>query len=292
MNASSNAGYDHVTPSRRWLVEKDFETRKNAISENTWINYPAADKVLAHIKYLTELPRSLESLCLVVHSDPGMGKSALYNKIMQQYGISSAHINALAGMRIDPDHIRSHKNFSDGLVQSLTMGNFTSSMIPKTRVLDAVTARNLRGIAFDEFNDLLAAGARDQLSNMIRLKYFSNPPFSLVIVILGTHECTEAIASDDQFKRRFESIQLPAWRDEQILRAFVGAYISWFPLRNPSTVDKPSAIKYLIKQSNGILDNIVKQLKRAAVWAIIEGVESIDLEILKKGTELPILDGR
>lgn len=292
MMAGEGQAYDHVVASRRWLVQADFETRKNAISENTWVSYPVADRILAHVKYLTELPRSLESLCLVVHSDPGMGKSALYNKIIQQYGMASAHSNALAGMSIDPDHIRSHKNFSDGIVQSLTMGNYTSSLVPKKRILDAVTARNLRGIVFDEFNDLLAAGARDQHSNMIRLKYFSNPPFSLVIVIMGTHECREAIASDDQFKRRYDAIQLPVWRDEQLLRAFVSAYISWFPLKKPSTIDKPSAMTYLIKESNGVLDNIVKQLKRAAIWAIIEGTESISLDILKKGSELPIAFGR
>lgn len=283
-----DAKYQHVIASRRWLVDTDFETRKNAINESMWINYPVADKVLAYVKYLTELPRSLESLCLVVHSDPGMGKSALFDKVIQQFGMASTHGNALAGMRIDPDHIRSHKTFSAGLIHSLTMGNYSSAMLSKDVLLNAVSARNLRGITFDEFNDLLAAGARDQHSNMIRVKYFSNPPFSLVIIIFGTHECKEAIASDDQFKRRYESIQLPAWRDEQILRGFVSAYLTWFPLMKPSTIDRPSAIKYLIKQSNGVLDNIVKQLKRAAVWAILEKTEYIDLDILKMGTELPV----
>lgn len=280
--------YSHVTPSRRWLVDAGYEARRNAIHEDTWVNYPVADRILAQVRYLTALPRSLESLCLVIHSDAGMGKTALYSKIIQQFGMTSAHESPLAGMKIDPDHIRSHKNFSDGLVQALTLGNYTSSLTPKQRLLDAVSARNVRGVAFDEFNDLLAAGARDQQNNMIRVKYFSNPPFSLVIIILGTHDCREAIASDDQFKRRYEAVQLPAWRNEQVLRGFVSAYISWFPLKKPSKIDKPSAINYLIKTSNGVLDNIVKQLKRAAVWAIIEGTESITLEMLKKGTELPI----
>ncbi|MEX6664687.1 TniB family NTP-binding protein [Pseudomonas sp. W2-17] len=285
--ASLNS-YEHVIPSRRQLVEAGLDARKAAIAENFWINYPQAEKILSQVRFIVDLPRTGDGYCMVIHSQPGMGKSALFRRVMMEFGMSSGATDCLAQLEIDSERARDHKTFSNDLVSALTLGTITSYSGSKKRLLNAIGARNVRGIGIDEFNNLLATTPREQLKNLIHMKTMSGPPFSLVVIIFGTSECREAIEHDSQFSRRFYEIELLPWKDDETFRAFVYSYVSTFPLRKPSLIDRPAVTKYLISETGGVLGRVVNLLKNAAWWSIIDGTERIDLDILKKGKEIPV----
>ncbi|MBJ2180126.1 TniB family NTP-binding protein [Pseudomonas veronii] len=286
MAHSSN--YEHVIPSRRHLVEADLNVRKDAIAENFWINYPQAEKILAQVRFIVDLPRTGDGYCLVIHSQPGMGKSALFRRLMMEFGMTSGATDCLAQLEIDSERARDHKTFSNDLVSALTLGTVASYSGSKKRLLNAIGARNVRGIGIDEFNNLLATTPREQLKNLIQIKTISGPPYSLVVIIFGTSECREAIEHDTQFSRRFYDSELLPWKDDEIFRTFVYSYVSTFPLQRPSVIDKPAVTKYLINETGGVLGRVVNLLKNAAWWSIIDGAERIDLDILKKGREIPM----
>jgi len=280
--------YEHIAASRRHLVDADNETRTRAIYEDVWVEYPTATKVLAYIKYMLRMPHKAQAPCLLIHSQPGMGKSALFEKIKQLYGLSSAGGPCVASMTVLAKHVSGHKIFCNDLVSTLSGGIYATTNVDDGKLVTAILSRNIRAIAIDELNDLLLANRLDQARNLKYLKELSGSPFCLIVIAVGTHDCHDALKSDKQLARRFNKIELKPWTDQDLLRSFVTAYVSTFPLKYPSALEKKAFMKYLMDNTDGVLDSIVKYLCNAACWAIVDGYEKIDLEILKKSGEPPV----
>jgi hypothetical protein len=280
--------YPHVIPSRRSIVDADDAARIRMFNEDVWIEYPLAAKILGHVKYMLQLPIKQQSPCLLIHSGGGMGKSALYQKILSLYGFGRSSGATLASMTIRAKHAAGHRIFSDDLISAVTGNMYRSSRLEDEKLSAAIASRNVRGVVLDEVNDMLHANRSDQARNMKFIKELSGAPYHLMVIAIGTHECNEAINSDRQFARRFSRIELTPWRDEQALRSFIATYTMTFPLKLPSDVGKSAIVKYLMSESDGVLDTIVKILCNAASWAVLEGREEIDLDLIKKGREMPI----
>ncbi|MGF0238157.1 TniB family NTP-binding protein [Rhodococcus sp. IEGM1300] len=285
---SESEHYSHVIPSRRSIVDAEEAVRIRAINEDIWVEYPLAAKILGHVKYMLQLPIKHQSPCLLVHSGGGMGKSALYQRILSLYGFGRNSGATLASMTIRAKHAAGHRIFSDDLIGAVTGNMYRTSRIDDEKLSAAIVSRDIRGIVLDEVNDMLHANRSDLSRNMKLIKELSGAPYYLIVIAIGTHECNEAINSDRQFARRFSRIELTPWRDEQVLRSFIATYTMTFPLKSPSDVDKPAIVKYLVSESDGVLDAIVKMLCNAASWAVLEGREEIDLDLIKKGREMPV----
>lgn len=280
--------YSHVIPSRRSIVDADDEVRIRAINEDIWVEYPIAANILRHVEYMMRLPIKLQSPCLLLHSGGGMGKSALFQRIVNLYGFGRGSGSTLASMTIRAKHAAGHRIFSDDIICAITGNMYSSSRLADDKLSAAIAAREVRGIVLDEVNDMMHANRLDLNRNMKFIKDLSGAPYHLIVIVIGTHECNEAINSDRQFARRFTKFELLPWRDEQVLRSFIATYAMTFPLRSPSDVGKPAIVKFLIGESDGELDTIVKTLCNAAGWAVIEGREEIDLDMIKKGRQMPI----
>ncbi|KJJ94646.1 hypothetical protein UB43_28115 [Pseudomonas sp. 21] len=143
-------------------------------------------------------------------------------------------------------------------------------------------------LLIDELNEILNCSAREARKNLSLLKKLSGAPFSISIVALGTDECESAIAYEKQMARRFERLCLAPWYESDQLRSFLASYESTFPFRLPSGLSSESYVKYLIKESHGVLDDMVKIIINAAVWAIVTESDRITLEILKQGKIRPV----
>jgi len=280
--------YSHVIPSRRIIVDAEDSIRIRAINEDIWVEYPQAAKILGYVKYMMQLPEKHQSPCLLISSEGGMGKSAIYQRIVKLYG-SGGNYNEgmLASMTIRAKHATGHKTFSDELVGALTGNMYRNGKIEDGIIAAALSARKVRGIALDEVNDMLHANRSDQAKNMKLLKELSGSPYHLIVIALGTMDCHNAINSDIQFSRRFTKIQLAPWKNEQAVRSFIESYAMTFPLKSPSKLGKPALVQYLMKESDGVLDKIVKTLCNAASWAVLEGREEINFELIKKGRDMP-----
>lgn len=280
--------YSHVIPSRRSIVDAEEAVRIRAINEDIWVEYPLAAKILGHVKYMLQLPIKHQSPCLLVHSGGGMGKSALYQRILSLYGFGRNSGATLASMTIRAKHAAGHRIFSDDLIGAVTGNMYRTSRIDDEKLSAAIVSRDIRGVVLDEVNDMLHANRSDLGRNMKLIKELSGAPYYLIVIAIGTQECNEAINSDRQFARRFSRIELTPWLDEQVLRSFIATYTMTFPLKSPSDVGKSAIVKYLVSESDGVLDTIVKMLCNAASWAVLEGREKIDLDLIKKWREMPI----
>ena len=133
-----------------------------------------------------------------------------------------------------------------------------------------------RVLVIDELNSLLAGTPRQQRVFLQLLRFLSNE-LRLAIVAVGVPEARHALLSDGQLRSRFTDIELPRWSLGEDLRDFVTRLTWSLPLREPSPVDLPKLRRLLVERTGGITLGICKAFERAAVAAIRDGREKIDL---------------
>ncbi len=93
-------------------------------------------------------------------------------------------------------------------------------------------------------------------------------------------EARHALLSDSQLRSRFTDAELAPWAVGEDLRDFV-IRLTWsLPLREPSPVDSPKLRRLLVNRTGGVTLGICKALERAAIRAIQDGTERINLDSL------------
>ncbi|WP_330566025.1 TniB family NTP-binding protein [Pseudomonas yamanorum] len=131
----------------------------------------------------------------------------------------------------------------------------------------------------------------EQRKNLNFFKNLSGPPLSLNIIAFGTHEALNAINLDTQLISRFQIFELPQWKPDEELRAFLASYEKFMPLRLPSNLASKEIVHFLSTTLELTTRNIVNRLKWAAMLAIIDGTEKIQVENLTTATSVPDLTG-
>lgn len=133
-----------------------------------------------------------------------------------------------------------------------------------------------RIVVIDELNSVLAGTPRQQRVFLQLLRFLSNE-LRLAFIGVGVPEARHALLSDSQLRSRFSDIELPPWSQGKGLQDFV-ARLTWsLPLREPSPVDSPKLRRLLVERTGGITLGICKAFERAAIAAIRQGRERIDL---------------
>jgi hypothetical protein len=127
-----------------------------------------------------------------------------------------------------------------------------------------------------ELNSLLAGTPRQQRV-FLQLPRFLSNDLRLAFVRVRVPEARHVLLSHSQLRSRFTDIELSPWSLGEDLRDFV-ARLTWsLPLRQPSPVDSSKLRRLLVERTGGITLGICKAFERAAIAAIREGREKIDL---------------
>ncbi|MDR6924254.1 TniB family NTP-binding protein [Pseudomonas sp. BE134] len=283
--------FSHVLEARRALVSESVIKRYQAIYEDVWVNYPAAAYILAVIDQFLQIPIGIQAPCILVHSSPGMGKTALFEKIDKTYGIASGAKSCVVSLSLQDKETDNHRKFVESTVAALTsIGNLRLDSNEDV-LLQAIRMNRIRALVIDELNDMLLCRPADIRKNLKWLKQLSAWPYGLVLICIGTGDCKNVVQSDPQIQRRFDNFELKKWVDKAELRSFLNSFQGTLPLRFKSELHTLPVATYLINETGGVLDSIVKRVRRAAIWAIKEGHEKVDLEMLKLAKNIPILDG-
>jgi hypothetical protein len=283
--------YSHVLEGRRNLVVESVRKRYRSIHEDVWVNYPAAAYILAVIDQFLQIPLKTQAPGILVHSNPGMGKTALFEKIDKTYGIASGAKSCVVSLSLQDKETDSHRKFVESTIAALTSISGVRLDATEDTLLQSIRLNGIRALAIDELNDMLLCRPVDLRKNLKWLKVLSGMPYGLILICIGTDECKNVVQSDRQILRRFDTFELKRWLDEQELRTFLNSFQGTLPLRFKSDLHTLPVARYLIKETGGILDDIVKRVRRAAIWAIKEGREKVDLDMLKLSKNIPIIDG-
>jgi hypothetical protein len=272
---------DHIAEYRRGLMSLSDAERTIALYEDVWVPHEQWNSIRNAVETVLRMPPKNQALCLLVSGESGMGKSAMVDRLNRHYGPKEGVNNpCMVTMELRADV--EYKKFKMLVFSALTRGmKFSESNISDELMLGAVRALNIRAIGIDEINNLTLATRPDISKNLALLRSLGGGPFHLSVVALGNERAANALASDKQLQRRFENFTLTRWGENVEFRSWLSGYQATLPLKNPSNMTAAKELRFILEYTNGNTDGIVKLIQRAAAWSIVQGVEAVNLEMLK-----------
>ena len=102
----------------------------------------------------------------------------------------------------------------------------------------------------------------------------------LPLVCVGTQEAKQALMTDQQLADRFAASELPPWHNDTAFGQLLASFGSILPLRLPSNLQDADVRARILALTEGITVRIFRLIEVAAIQAIENGKECIDLDSL------------
>ncbi len=266
------------------MLELNQQERIDQFHQHFWIDYPQAVHIISTIRNMASSKGQICAPCLMVAGEGGAGKTSLIKQILtvsENWGFNLASVSL--------SETFTNSRFKETIVTALGAANLPGWK-PKHGVPGELESflvmRNIRILLIDEFNDSLTAARNDRLKNLSLLKSLSGSPFNLMLVCFGTSESVNALSIDKQLKRRFEFIDLQTWSENENFRSLLASIEEFLPLKKPSRLYRREIVRWLLQESDGTLDKVLKHIRFAGIQAIINKTECIEVEMLDLGKKM------
>lgn len=279
----ANGGdFAHLPPDMHAIAQLDAEARVAHIRAERWIQHAAVDRLLNDLQDVFDQPPRERMENLLLLGESGMGKTMLIRKFERQ---NAVNFDKAAGVRRRPVVVMlmppqpTESEFFNRLLEAIdapSAGYWAHGNQLRTSAIRLLREVGARVLVIDEINSVLAGTPRQQRLFLQLLRFLSND-LRLALVGVGVPEARHALLSDAQLRSRFNDVELPLWTPGEDLRDFVNRLVWSLPLRQPSPVDSARLRAMLAERSGGVTLGICKAVERAAVAAIRNGRERIEL---------------
>ena len=277
-----NDKFGHLHSRARRVAEEDDASRVEWIRKPLWIEHPAATRIQNRIQEIFNQPKSdrMENILFIAES--GLGKTSIMNRFEKwgpsDFGQNLVKRRPVIKILMPPDP--TEKEFFEHILRELSIPYVKLSHMsgPRLRSLaiEVLQRCHTRVLMIDEINSLLVGTPRQQRMFLQVLRFMSNC-LGVALVCAGTPEAKYALNSDRQLHSRFSEVELAPWTVGPDLQGFVNRMVQSMPLRQPSPVESSKICRLLVERSGGITSHICWGLRRAAIAAILDGREMIDL---------------
>jgi hypothetical protein len=254
--------------------------RINQVKEANWVGYARANDALARLNEMIEQPICARMPCLLLYGDSGMGKTMIVEKFARMHPRHHEHKTGIESRPVliiqfpsRPDERRLFARILRGLGAPYSAYWRIDAL--ERAAMDALARVRVQVLVIEEFQQLLAGGAREQRVALNLIKTIAND-LRISLVGVGTDEARYAIEADPQIRRRFDPFALPRWRETSDFRDFVGAFGKIFPLRKASRLGDRGVVQRLLGASEGITGPVTRLLSMAAVESIRSSRECIN----------------
>jgi hypothetical protein len=260
------------------------EQRIAHIRSDKWIGYTAARNILATMEELRVHPRTYRMPNLLLVAPTNNGKTVLLNKFFGSHKpvISPATEQLkVPVLYVQAPPVPNDKMLYFNILEALNApynvrGNPMQLYLQVTRILRRVENKIL---IIDEIQHVLAGSHLSQKAFLNAIKSLGNE-LQIVIIGAGVKDAFSAISTDKQLANRFEPAILPTWKLNEDYFRLLSSYEAMLPLHEASELTRENIALKILSMSGGTIGEIATILKKAAVHAIREKKERIDLKIL------------
>lgn len=283
--------YSHLREDRRHLADLEDDIRISLIQRGVWIDYEPAETIFKMINNMADARGRISAPCLLVLGEGGTGKTSIINQLKSRIKASEGLVKI--SMAEDPE-IKSKKDIRSELAKAMGLPldtpSFGKAGVDLPRELgEVIRLRKIWGVVIDELHDALLRNKSEQRLTMSMLKRLSGEEFGVSIVGFGTSFASNALNSNHEFKRRFYQYELKDWKEAPDFRSFVFELEEWLPLRKPSFLYQEKLVAAILAATLGRMDSVIELLQNAAAFAIKNGKEYIDTDILAETISNPWL---
>lgn len=276
--------YEHVKESRRHMLECSDRDRINIIMQDIWVDCPQSALVLRMISNVIQCPRQIQAPCILVCGEGGSGKTSIVRQLKL---ISKKLEGQIVFMALNENPGNLH--FRELLLDAMGTPNCTRHAKPSlpAELAEFVELRRVRAIVIDEFHDALLSNRPEQLKTLSMLKGLSGEPYCLSVIGFGTSLARNALRHDTQLLRRYYIHELPKWVESEVFRSFLSSLEENLPLRKESMLYSEEIVRFLLVNSDGVMDNIIKLVKHGAVVGIVNGEEKVTVNAMREAMSNP-----
>lgn len=264
------------------LTDKE---RIEKIRSSRWIGYTNAKKIIDKLDDLLTHPKTHRMPNMLIVGETNNGKTMIVNRFRSQhlaYDNANGDGITLPVLLIQappaPDEGRFYNVILDKLFASYKVNDRVDKKCQQ--VINLLSRLNVKILVIDEIHHVLAGNLNKQRHFLNTIKYLGNE-LQIPIVGVGIKEAFNAIQTDPQLANRFEPVLLPRWELNNEFLKLLASFEKMLPLKEASNLAKTDLSIELFNMSEGIIGELNTVLTKAAVKAVGDGVEHINLKILK-----------
>ena len=276
---------DYLVPEARSALDLPVEERLAVIDKDIYIPHPKAEHILDSIDRLLSRPTN-GRLGMLISGPSGSGKSTLFKVFTKKHPrVRLTDYDNIPVLRVETPEVPGGRRFLGAMLEAFGLDDYdkTGFETRKIRVKKELEGCKVKLVLVDEIHNLLAGSAKLKEETCNLLKNLTNT-FNLPMVLAGTERAEHVFRYDAQLVSRFPVFRLPVWTDGKAYRLFLKMLESTIPLRQPSGLSSAELAPYILKQSNGVLADIVLAVKSAARLAVLDGSEKVTIDLLKRSS--------
>jgi len=279
-----DATYTHLNDEARKAIELSDEERVRFVRRGRWIGYSRAIEILDELEDLFTHPPMHRMPNLLIVSPTNNGKTMIAKRFLARHPSSAnprgdaMHVPVLlVEIPPVPDESRLYDNILEALGAPFKTSDDPSKK--EFQVHSQLKRVGLRMLMLDEVHNMLAGSAKKRMVFANVLRRLGNR-LEAPIVGLGIADAVRAVNNDRQLANRFTPMYLPRWKLDDEFYRLLASFERMLPLKQPSNLIAHAIATKLYAMSEGVIGELDRVLKKAAVHAIRTGTERIDEKVL------------